>query len=71
MQEMMDKMSSLLQAEPECGNRGESGGAERGAAPGGGIIEISRQAASCLSQLHATVGVGRYDAAGGGSRQGR
>ncbi|CAB1100120.1 unnamed protein product [Ectocarpus sp. CCAP 1310/34] len=63
MQGVMDKMSSLLQAMPDCGSRGGPGGAGRRAASCGGIVGISPPG-SCLSELHAAAGVRTDDAAG-------
>lgn len=58
MQEMMDKMSLLLQTKSGCGSRG--------AASGCGIVGLSTPG-NRLSELPAAVGVRTDDAARGGS----
>lgn len=65
MQQMMDRCHRCCRQGQIAGAEGGSGGAERGAASGGGIVRISPPG-SCLSELHAAVGVRTDDAAGGG-----
>lgn len=61
MQEMVDKMSSLLQAKSDDRSRGSRGGAGRSAAGGGGIREISPPGSHL--ELSTAVGVGLDDTA--------
>ncbi|CAB1120944.1 unnamed protein product [Ectocarpus sp. CCAP 1310/34] len=63
MHGVMDKMSSLLQAMPDCGSRGGPAGAGRRAAYCGGIVGISLPG-SCLSELYAAAGVRTDEASG-------